>query len=528
MKKQQKRLKHSGARKRIVIWTILLAVLAVACSQQRDPETVKAAVTASGYAGPVAVLDDVVQAGQDPNVVLLDIRSYDDYVGKSLSEGAARPGHIPGAVWIGYSLFMQGDEANGYMPKSTEEVWKVISDNGISAEQAVVVYGGDGIRSGEITNLLAGQLGFTNVKNYAGSWIEYAGRNDLPVEKISWKQIVGNAYSGYAGYLWASITFQLNPWYKNYFWYLVLVSLFFFALELIKPWRKEQGKFRKGFWMDFFYMFFNFFLFSLIIYNAFSDVFVNLFNSLLWKIGVNNLVAIEIGSWPVWAQLLTLFFVADFFQWNIHRLLHRVPFLWRFHKVHHSVEEMGFAAHLRYHWMETLVYKSIQYIPLAMIGFGIDDFFLVYIFNIAIGHYNHSNIQVHKRVKGGLFGALLGVIAIAILAESSITFADSTGTWVAIGLLVGGAGIGVLALGGLVNYIFNSPEMHIWHHAMELPEDKPYGVNFGLTLSIWDYIFKTNHIPHDGRDIQLGFEDLDEFPKTFWGQIVYGFWNKKN
>jgi sterol desaturase/sphingolipid hydroxylase (fatty acid hydroxylase superfamily) len=41
-----------------------------------------------------------------------------------------------------------------------------------------------------------------------------------------------------------------------------------------------------------------------------------------------------------------------------------------------------------------------------------------------------------------------------------------------------------------------------------------YGVNFGISLSVWDYIF-TNYIPKDGRDIELGFNDENEFPHDF-------------
>ena len=65
--------------------------------------------------------------------------------------------------------------------------------------------------------------------------------------------------------------------------------------------------------------------------------------------------------------------------------------------------------------------------------------------------------------------------------------------------------------------------MHIWHHAKELPEDRKMGVNFGLTLSIWDYLFKTAYIPHDGRDIELGFDDENEFPESFVKQEIYPF-----
>ena len=161
-------------------------------------------------------------------------------------------------------------------------------------------------------------------------------------------EIISNSYQGYASYLWQEITFQYDykPIWQNYFWALIGLSVFFFAWEWIRPWRAKQAKFRKDFWMDAFYMFFNFFLFSLLIFNAMSDVVVNLFNDFLGYFGLQNLAAIEVGSWPVLGQLLLLFVVRDFVQWWVHRLLHAVPFLWKFHKVHHSVEQMGFAAHL--------------------------------------------------------------------------------------------------------------------------------------------------------------------------------------
>ena len=183
-----------------------------------------------------------------------------------------------------------------------------------------------------------------------------------------------NGYRGYANYLWQEIT---HPAWDSYFYWLLLVSGFFLALEWIRPWREGQPRFRKDFWLDFFYMFFNFFLFSLIIYNAASDVIVNLFND-----GIQSLTGFDLQAsnplrtFPLWAVLLIGFVVRDFVQWWVHRLLHRSERLWQFHKVHHSVEQMGFAAHLRYHWMENVVYRSIEYLPLALLGIGLYDFFI--------------------------------------------------------------------------------------------------------------------------------------------------------
>jgi sterol desaturase/sphingolipid hydroxylase (fatty acid hydroxylase superfamily) len=286
----------------------------------------------------------------------------------------------------------------------------------------------------------------------------------------SYINIAIDSFTGYWNYLVAEV---LHPSWHNYLYWLIGLSLFCWLLEIIFPWRKQQPLIRKDFWLDGFYMFFNFFLFSLVGYNALSNIGVEAFNDFIGLFGWKNLVAINIQSFPVWLQLLVLFVVKDFIDWNVHRLLHRSNFLWEFHKVHHSVEQMGFAAHLRFHWMETIVYRTIEYVPLAMIGFGINDFIIVHIFTIAIGHLNHSNVSIPM---------------------------------------------------GPLKYLFNSSQMHIWHHAKHLPAR--YGANFGLTLSCWDYLFGTVHWPRDGRDETLGFEKSEVFPTTFLKQMTYPF-NKK-
>ncbi|HCR49266.1 MAG TPA: hypothetical protein DIW24_06540, partial [Bacteroidetes bacterium] len=111
-------------------------------------------------------------------------------------------------------------------------------------------------------------------------------------------QILTDGYRTYAQYLLDTI---LHPSWDNIFYWLLTVSAFFLILEWLAPWRKDQPKFRQDFWLDFFYMFFNFFLFSLVGYAAISDVVVVAFNDLLAQIGIRNLVALEIRSWPVWA-----------------------------------------------------------------------------------------------------------------------------------------------------------------------------------------------------------------------------------
>lgn len=279
---------------------------------------------------------------------------------------------------------------------------------------------------------------------------------------------------------WNYIVYELNnPSWHNYFYALLGISCAVWLLEIIFPWRKKQPVFRKDFFLDLFYMFFNFFIFNLIAFIALSNTFENLLKQFLnsFHLDIESLQLITLNDYPTPIRLILFFLVTDFVQWNVHRLLHHNNFLWNFHKVHHSVKEMGFAAHLRYHWMETVVYKSFLYFPLAIIGgFNVDDVVIVHLFALTIGHLNHANFK--------------------------------------------------LSLGPL-KYILNNAEMHIWHHAKQLPKNHRYGANFGITLSLWDYIFRTNYIPKNGRDIELGFKNDELFPKEFVQQEIYPI-NKKD
>lgn len=332
----------------------------------------------------------------------------------------------------------------------------------------------------------------------------------------SYWELIQSSYRDYWNYILGEITFNYDykPIWWNFFYWLIFISILFFVLEVALPWRKQQPKLRRDFWLDVFYMFFNVFLFGLLVFSALENVFTKAFGDFLGLFGVDNLVAVQIDKLPVWAYYVVLFLVADFIQWNVHRLLHRVPWLWEFHKVHHSVEQMGFAAHLRFHWMESVVYKLLQALPLTMLGYNLVDLYVLHMFNMAWGHFNHANITVHPRVTGLVFGSLAGFGLGAL-------YAGGEALGMAAFVLSGAAG-GFLVFGPYMRYVFNSPEMHIWHHAKEMPDGHRYGINFGLTLAIWDYLFGTAHVPHSGRDIPLGFEDMESFPRGFLGQVTHG------
>lgn len=285
----------------------------------------------------------------------------------------------------------------------------------------------------------------------------------------SYIDILKNTFTGSLDWTLKMITFDV-PWYNNYFYGLIIISLVVWALEMLFPWRKEQSVFRKDFWLDGFYMFFNFFGFSLVIGGVYA-VLERFFEGM--GISMSSIAIVDISGWATWAQLLVFFIILDFVQWFTHVLLHKYEFLWRFHQVHHSVKEMGFAAHLRYHWMENILYKPLKTLGIMLIGgFEPEMAFVVHFVAIAIGHLNHANVHI---------------------------------TW------------------GPLKYVFNNSVMHLWHHVYDLPAGYPNGINFGISLSVWDYIFRTASIPKDDGNIKLGYPGDETMPQGFFGQLFHGF-----
>lgn len=291
-------------------------------------------------------------------------------------------------------------------------------------------------------------------------------------------EVIESSYLSAAKGLWHKIVDPFtSDGYLNLFYFLILISVLVWILEIALPWRKKQAIFRRDFWLDSFYMFFNFFLFRVLIFAALVRLTFLLFVSFLELFGYQGGAFIDLSQLHWGIQFVLFFLIADIAQWGVHILLHRVPVLWRFHKVHHSVKEMGFAAHLRYHFMENVFYQPAKFVALSLLfGFDLEYVFYIYYSTTLIGHLNHANLNMDY---------------------------------------------------GPLRYVLNNPKMHIWHHAKELPEKHPYGMNFGISLSIWDYLFGTAYLPHDGRDIELGFDEDEVYPQSFLGQLIEPFKRKK-
>ena len=112
-------------------------------------------------------------------------------------------------------------------------------------------------------------------------------------------QLLWDSFRDYARYFFG----ELANWHvHNYLYWLIGLSLLVYGLELLRPWRKEQRRIRHDFWLDAFYMLFNFFLFPLLGFFAISQVCVFFLTQFFGLFGLENTSFVEIAALPIWAQ----------------------------------------------------------------------------------------------------------------------------------------------------------------------------------------------------------------------------------
>ena len=125
---------------------------------------------------PIAEIDEVLAALEDPELTIWDCRSIEEYKGIKIS--AARGGHIPGAVNLDW-LELIDVKRNLQLVDDLEEK---LAMSGITRSRDVITHCQTHHRSG-LTYMVARLLDFPKIRAYHGSWSEWGNRDDTPVER---------------------------------------------------------------------------------------------------------------------------------------------------------------------------------------------------------------------------------------------------------------------------------------------------------------------------------------------------------
>ena len=176
---------------------------------------------------------------------------------------------------------------------------------------------------------------------------------------------------------------------------------------------------------------------------------------------------------PFWLQLILVMLLYSFLRYSVHRLQHKIPFLWELHSYHHSVTDLQASNTFVSHPIDYSLRNVLPPVILGAVGFD----------PVAV-----------------VFGA-------GLLATTS-TFSHC------------GAGLHA----GWMNQIFVTPEVHRWHHAAKTPEGHRYAVNYGVGFALWDRLFGTYYLPmQEGVPLQPeklghpgGYADESNYFKLFF------------
>jgi sterol desaturase/sphingolipid hydroxylase (fatty acid hydroxylase superfamily) len=218
---------------------------------------------------------------------------------------------------------------------------------------------------------------------------------------------------------------------------VLFTGFLFIPIERLFPRNHEQAIFREEWREDLFY-----YLVSSMMVQALTVLAFLPANTILALTSISS-IRHWVASLPFSVQLLAIMFLTDLVQYWLHRMFHRVPFLWNFHAVHHSARAMDWMAGARMHFLEIIVLRGTTVIPMIVLGFSETAMhayiLLVYIYSTFI----HANVG--WRLRG-------------------------------------------------IEPLLVTPRFHHWHHGIER---EAIDINFAIHFPFLDRLFGTHYLPGD-------------------------------
>jgi sterol desaturase/sphingolipid hydroxylase (fatty acid hydroxylase superfamily) len=179
-------------------------------------------------------------------------------------------------------------------------------------------------------------------------------------------------------------------------------------------------------------------------------------------------------DWPLWLEVVLAILILDLAIWAQHLVTHKVPILWRFHRVHHADRDFDVTTALRFHPVEILASMMLKIGLVYLLGPAALAVLLFEIILNGTAMFNHSNLRLP------------------------------------------------LWLDRVVRLVLVTPDMHRVHHSIHRHE---HDSNYGFALSVWDRIFRTYRPkPEAGHDLMtVGLEWQDERPSRLGWALMLPF-----
>ena len=182
-------------------------------------------------------------------------------------------------------------------------------------------------------------------------------------------------------------------------------------------------------------------------------------------------------DWPLWIEVILVVLILDFAIWLQHLVTHKVPVLWRLHRVHHADVDMDVTTAIRFHPVEIALSMLLKIGLVYLLG---PAAIAVVVFEILLNGtamFNHSNLRLPLWLDAGLRRVLV------------------------------------------------TPDMHRVHHSVHRSE---HDSNYGFSLSIWDRLFGTYIAqPAKGHDdMTVGLEWQDDRPSRLGWSLALPFGRK--
>lgn len=166
----------------------------------------------------------------------------------------------------------------------------------------------------------------------------------------------------------------------------------------------------------------------------------------------------QLVSWPGWLETALLFLLFDFWMYVWHRANHTIPFLWRFHRMHHSDTEMNASSAVRFHTGEVVFSALARLAVIPLLGMTIEQVLFYETVFLPVILFHHSNVRLPRWIDHGLLAIMV------------------------------------------------TPAMHRVHHSRRRPETNS---NYGSVFPHWDFLARSFRLRKDAGTIELGLDGLD-------------------